>query len=686
MTKHLIFNYTVIALSGFCLQPLAALAEEKDDKLEELIIYGEHGVTNTATSLDLTIFETPQTVTAISRLQMDEFLLDKANQVLKYTPGVTVEEVETHRSYYTARGFDILNFQYDGLGTPFAYGLVQGQADTAIYEKVEVVKGAAGLITGLANPSATVNFVRKRPTKNLLANARVSVNDWSAYRLDGDVSGSMSSAIRGRAVMATADGDSYLDRHKESTQLVYGVVDFDLTKYTLLTVGHSDDNNEADGVLWGALPLAYADGTPTDYDVSTSTAPDWTFRHTEENKSFVDLKQQLGAQWALNATYSQTKTGIESDLFYVFGTPERDETGLGASMGNYQDDIDRDMLDLYASGYFSIAGRQHQLVVGYNRAKVGIKGQGYRNDAVGSPALGPDWAEGNTLRPDFIDDGGSSDVEQNYESIYVATRFSLTDDLAVLLGARNAEYEQTGISYGADATQAADKTVPYYGLTYQIIDSLMAYGSYSEVFSPQVFVDTELKPLGPIEGESSELGLKLSSNSERTVLTFAMFESKIGNYGVFLGNDPETGVNTYDPNDQNSSGFEIEITGQLNESLNISAGYTKVNIEDASGEKVPYIPEQLLKVSTSYRIPGAPKLKVGGALKWQDDTTNSPGTAEQEAFAELDLMAQYALNKQFSLSLNIGNVTDEKYLTSLYWDQGYYGAPRNVSFSANWTL
>ena len=244
----------------------SAIAENEADNennipIEYVHVYGEQGKTTTATNLNLSLFETPQTVTAISRSQMDDFLLDKANEVLDYTPGVTVEEVETHRTYYTARGFDIVNFQYDGVGTPFAFGLVQGQSDTAVYQKIEVVKGAAGLITGLANPSATINYVRKRPTEDLQANARASVNEWNGYRLDGDVSGRLGDGVRGRVVVASEDTESYLDRHEDSTNLFYGVLEFDLSEETLLTVGHSYDLNEADGILWGALPLSYSDGT-----------------------------------------------------------------------------------------------------------------------------------------------------------------------------------------------------------------------------------------------------------------------------------------------------------------------------------------------------------------------------------------------------------------------------------------
>ena len=56
----------------------------------------------------------------------------------------------------------------------------------------------------------------------------------------------------------------------------------------------------------------------------------------------------------------------------------------------------------------------------------------------------------------------------------------------------------------------------------------------------------------------------------------------------------------------------------------------------------------------------------------------------QDAYVLVDLMARYALSKQWSLSANLNNLTDERYIGSLMWSQGYYAAPRGVSVSLNW--
>ena len=153
----------------------------------------------TTTRLNLTAGQTPQGITSIKREQLDDFKLNSIRDVLDSTPGVNVQKVETDRTYFTARGFDITNFQYDGMGMGLTGGVLVGDIDTAPYEQVDVLHGANGLMTGTGNPSATVNFIRKRPTYEPEAKVSVSAGSWDKRRVDLDVSGPLTDSgnVRG---------------------------------------------------------------------------------------------------------------------------------------------------------------------------------------------------------------------------------------------------------------------------------------------------------------------------------------------------------------------------------------------------------------------------------------------------------------------------------------------------------
>lgn len=658
------------------------------ENMEVVRVYGEPYETKAATKLNLSIFETPQVVSVVSRAQIEDFSLRDVNSLLSYAPGVTVESVETDRTYYTARGFDIVNFQYDSVGVPFSYGLTQGQDDTAIYEQVEVVKGATGLITGLANPSATVNYVRKRPTKDLQASVSATVGSWSLQRIDGDISGSLTDKVQGRLVVVKEKGDSYMDRYSSEKDVVYGLVSAELTNSTVLTIGSSFNKSHADGASYGALPLFYSDGSQTDYDVSANTAPDWAFRKVTQTRSFVELAQALSDVWEFKAIYSLNDKEQKSELFYLSGDPAPlTEAGLSGFASKYEAKDKEQIVDIFVNGYFDLWGQSHELVIGANYADIKLTGQSVYSTSWYYTPIGNDWAEGSTARPVFdIADPAtqSADIDQQQKSIYLSTRLYATDRLAFLLGARRVDIEQDGINYGAPQDISDSETVPYIGTTFQLFNSTMLYGSYSEVFNPQTWVDDSLKPLGPVRGEGSELGIKQEVNSGKAVITAAWFKSRQENFGEWVRRDTTSGLNIYRGVEFESSGFELEFSGEVATGWNISAGITKLKVEDKDGEETrQFIPTEQFKLATAYQVPILSGLRIGAGLNWQNEIY--VGDEEvQASYALLDLFAQYDLNNNFTVALNIGNATNKKHLESPQWGQANYGSPRNLLASMTW--
>lgn len=681
----------VFSLVSLSTSALAEQNQTEEAEVEVISVYGEQGNSRTATKLDLTVYETPQTVTVVSRPQIEDFSLHSVNELLSYTPGVTVESVETDRTYYTARGFDVVNFQYDGIGVPFSSGLTNGQYDTAAFEQIEVIKGAAGLVTGLANPSATVNYIRKRPTKDLAAYGTLSVASENMRRAEADVSGSLSQDFRGRAVASKESADSYLDRKSDDNSLIYLVGEYDLSDKTLLTFGHSSNNNKVDGSMSGALPLYYTDGSPTDYAVSTNTATDWAFRDVESKQSFAELRHQLSEQWSLNLNLSQNDATMASELFYVYGTPIRGtEIGLLGYAYGYDLDETQKMADVYLTGQFSLGGRDHELMLGLNYAHIDLFGQSFYDYETGYPVLGSDWALGNSVKGVFDDTDPYSTAhkdKQIHQSAYFATRLHLTDELSVLAGARTMSVKQSGYNYGVDASSDADETVPYVGAMYQLNDTVAFYGSYSEVFTPQSFVDTNFNALGVAQGEHSEIGSKFSLNNSRATASVALFRSDLNNVGEFVA--VVNGVNTYSGLDYSSEGAELELVGSVTDQLNLSLGYTWLHsVEGNEGQQVrTYVPRDIVKASGVYYPDLVPDLSFGASVQWQDSVYTSPEATvriTQDSYVLMDLFVRYQLNDNLSLALNGMNVTDKKYYESLYWTQAYYGAPRQWQASITW--
>ncbi|MFZ6769879.1 TonB-dependent siderophore receptor [Undibacterium sp. Di26W] len=642
-----------------------------------------------ATRLDMSLRETPQSVSVVTRAKMDDFKQVNANDVLANTTGVSVEKVETDRTYYMARGFDIVNFQYDGVGLPFTSGNVAGDIDTAIYDRADIVRGANGLMSSTGNPSATVNFIRKRPVYQFQASTGLTLGSWNTRRLDADVSATLNAAgtIAGRIVVAKQVGDSYLGRYSPEKTVVYGVIEANLGDATLLTLGHSHQKSDGKGGMWGALPLYYTDGSPTNYRTSTSTAADWSRWLTQDDRSFVELSHQLNNDWQIKTTLSHNRSTADSKLFYVYGTPDR-KTGLGlySYPSLYNDVNTQTLFDLSATGKFTLAGRQHDLAFGVNWSKSKMDDISHYGVGIGT-AL-PDisnWT-GNYPQPAFNAYTDGSAYEDKRTTVFIASRFNLADQFKLIAGANHTKAESTGYAYGVSSQKNASKTTPYLGLVYDLTSYASVYASHTEIFNPQSEVDVSGKTLDPVKGKGDELGIKVELFERKLNLSAAVFKIQQNNAAEQAG---YIGTKTYYKGiDAQSQGFELDASGELAKGWNLSAGYTQLSLKGSDDKDVKtYVPRKLFRLSITYQLPFMPQAKVGGSLNWQGDTFRDEGSGiiiRQDSYATMNLMARYDVNQNFSITANLNNVSNEKYLTSLYWSQSYYAAPRNGSVTINW--
>ncbi|MDI5920658.1 TonB-dependent siderophore receptor [Halomonas sp. LR5S13] len=658
-------------------------------------------LTSTATRLDLTPRETPQSVSTVTRAQIDDFSLDTTNDVLESAPGVTVERLETDRTYYTARGFEISNFQVDGVRVPMPYNNVHGDMDTAIYDRVEVVRGATGLMSGSGNPAATVNFVRKRPTYEPQASVSASVGSWDQRRLELDVAGPLDDAgrVRGRLVAAGMESDSYLDRLSRERGLLYGVLEADVTDSTLVTLGHTWQQNDTDGNMWGSLPLYDSAGNPTDYDVATSSAPDWSYWDVETHRSFLEVQQELGDRWSLKGTLTHLDMLSDTQLLYIYGTPDA-TTGRIAdeqlTLSKYDRHLEQWVADLHAKGEVDAFGRSHQLVLGtdwsqsrnqqlsrYPTASFDAGGQGL-------PPL-DDW-NGRYPEPDAWEPfpGTDGDATVKERSVYGAAKLDLAERWTAVGGARLSWADTTGEQYGVSQASDHDRVLtPYAGLIYDVTDRASLYASYTEIFNPQTAIDRNGDYLDPVDGVSQEVGLKAELFDGGADASLALFRTEQDNVAQPAGTRPDGTAFFTGGDGITSEGVEATLAGELAPGWQASVGYTYLEVEDADGEATnTYIPRHLVRATTSYRPAALDALKVGARLRWQDDIERdrdlADGKTRQEAYALVDLMASYDFSDSLTGSLNLNNVTDEAYLTSLKWDQAFHGAPRHVMANLTW--
>lgn len=655
------------------------------------------GVTSTATKLRLSPRETPQSLSVVTRQHMDDQALLSVRDVLDATPGISSRQLDSERVSFSARGFAIDNFMYDGVPTNIegAYAFGDSALDTVIYDRVEVIRGATGLMTGAGEPSAAINLVRKRPLPGFAASAGVTVGSWDFYRGEADISTPLTAdgRIRGRVSAAYQDKKSYIDLYQQKRSVFYGVIEADITSNTLLTLGTDYQQTRPTGTTWGGFPLFYSDGSRTDFRRSVTTAAGWSEWETESRTLFATLEHRFANGWMARGTFSHAENDYDARLLWLTGYPDR-ATGLGmkgGALAHYVGNRQQNTVDLYATGPFQLAGRRHELVLGFTGNHQRVVNDNYPPlDAAAPVGNFYDW-NGSYPEPNWSDTATGGDRAKTRQTgAYAAARFSLADPLTLIAGARVSNWKTDQYSWGAEYSYDHDNVVtPYVGLIYDLNDTYSVYASYTEIFKPQSYRDASGKYLDPVEGKNYEVGLKGEFMQGRLNASAAVFEVKQDNLAqVDVGRLlPDGSQAYYAAQGTRTRGFELELAGEVARGWNMFAGYTHYIAEDADGKPVnTTAPRSMFKLFTTYRLPGAwRRLTVGGGVSWQSrtfsDAIGPQGETEvgQGSYALINLMARYEFDRQLSATLHINNLADKKYYTQMgFYNQGFYGAPRNA--------
>lgn len=674
------------------------------------------GATSSATGLPLSLRETPQSVTVITRQQMDDRGVQSIGDALRNTPGISTQKYDSDRTEFSARGFAITNFQYDGVNLPYdgVYGENPNNGDDASsIDRVEVIKGATGLMTGSGDPSATVNLIRKKPTKEFKASISGTVGSWDAYRTVGDISGSLTDSgnVRGRFVGAYSDKNSYLDHYSQKKDLFYGILEADLTDDTLLTFGVDKSSTTPRGTSWTGNPVYFADGGRTEFPRHFNSGADWSRRDFDNITYFASLEQALANDWKFKVSLDQKTTDHDTRLASASGgNPDR-ATGEGMFLywGRWEGHRVQNTADVNVSGPFTLGGREHELIAGVMTSHSRQTGSTYDTSAFELvPGSIYDW-NSDLPKQDFPKNG-KYERNQSQNGVYLATRLHPTDDLSVILGSRlstfkyNEDYRYNA-GAGLDDTNASYKehgvVTPYAGLVYDLDDTYSVYASYTSIYQPQTYKDINGSTLAPVEGDSYEAGLKAAYFDGRLNASLAFFRIEQDGVAESIGTNAVTNEGIYKAIDgATTKGVELELAGELADGWNVSAGYTYARTRDADEQRIygyplsTTKPEHVVRTFTTYRLPGMfDKVTVGGGISWQSAFYGKIYSApagdytriKQGGYTLVDLMTRYQYNEHLSFTVNANNVFDKKYLTGLgNFDTTFYGEPRNLMLTTKW--
>jgi len=652
------------------------------------------GPMRTATKLSLTMRETPQAVTVITRQRMDDQNMTSINDVVKGTPGLFLSQTSgPGRQTYKARGFDIDNIMYDGLPSAYSPYSMAVQPNLAMFDRVEIVRGATGLVTGAGNPSAAINMVRKRPTADQRVTLTGAAGSWDDYRGEIDASSPLneSGTLRGRVVSSYQGADSFRDKEENDHGLFYAIGEADLSDSTTATLGFSRQNEQTN-YFWGGLPLG-TNGHHLDLPRSTYPGTDWENRKLQIDTVFGEVEHRFDNDWKLHVAGSSSTLDGEFSGTYLSRYAGPLET---TAYQSHHTDKQR-AFDGFASGPFEAFGRTHELVVGASNRVYDATTKEYDPYTTAWPIGAP--------KPDFVRNGKTRSVTTQ-DAVYLTTRLSLADPLTLILGGRLDWYDYDDRTADGDYKVTRNLT-RYAGLIYKLDDHHSVYASYTDIFTPQTQKDLGGKVLEPIVGENYEVGIKGEYFNGALNASLAVFQMDQTGRATLADNQFGCPVMTcYNTSGKvRSQGVDMELQGALTENWQVGAGYTYtrahyIKDENPANNNQRFdtdTPEHLFKVSTVYRFQGPlQNLRVGGNVYWQsrmyNDITlanNGSYRLEQGGYAVTDLMAGYEVNKHLDLQVNANNIFDRVYYSAIGSDVTWgstdnYGNPRSYMLTAKY--
>lgn len=654
------------------------------------------GATATATRLPLTLRETPQSVTVVTRQKMDDFALTDVNDVLQSTSSVVVSSQGADGTNFYSRGF-ALQMQYDGMMNPIGIGEnnISPAPDSAFLDRVEVLQGAAGLLAGAGEPGGTINLVRKRPTEKFQAQFEAQVGSWDKRRLVGDVSGPLieSGKIRGRAVVLWDDSNSFIDHVYDDKKGFYGVIDTDITPSTTIGASFQWQRNKGNNHL--GIPTS-----PEGGDLHLRRSAFFAGANDGIDKEYqmytLNLTQRLPAGWQLRASYSHNEADADNASSYLYGTLNPD-TGNGLRL--YQQLLKRDFssnsYDVYANGPVPLFGREHELVFGFNASTLKARSRGYYGAGI---PMNVYRFNADIPRPDEPLDPWSEPNETIQRGVYGVARLNLADPLKLILGTRVSWYEYRNA--GVRAQKENGIVSPYAGLVYDIDSAHSAYASYSDIFKPQDSLNANGSTVDPVVGKNYEIGIKgeyLGGKLNTSAALFRLEQTNLAQVDQSIPYDESNICKGYCYSASGlvvSKGVDLTINGELTPGWQLGAGYTYVHSAYAKGadKGKPYAantPDHLFRLYTTYRLPNT-SWTLGGNLKAQSGISNSGDgyTVRQGSYALVGLLAKYQITRQAEVSLTVDNLFDRRYYSTVGdpWFYSFYGTPRRFALNFRYSL
>lgn len=705
---------------------------------------GTHSLTTNgaevASKTPQSLKDTPQSVTVITAERIQEQNLTDLASALEYTPGITVASPNGGiQPQFYSRGFTISAFQIDG-GAPLDLGVNSNYSSTpnlGEFDNIQVLRGSDALFGGQSEPGGVVSLSRKRPLDHYQFLGEVDVGSWNNYEVQLDATGPIAfdGHLRGRLVVSDQDRDYFYETAHQNKSFVYGVLEADLGPNTILRAGGSYEHQDNQGFDGNGLPR-YANGADLGLSRSTNLAAPWSYFDLVTPEVFASLEHRFDSDWGLKINFTrlaQNNAYAENTISNTIATGNttthaRVQSGVAEATNTET----KYAADATLNGALEVFGLTQKLTVGADYSSSVGSGINYANHTKITTNdlfnFDPDSLNPEPARPKLASTTPTKNQEQ--WGGYVTLDMQPIKNLHLIGGVRDTSYESQfeqdtnlgflTIKVKTSALNAGNLT-PYGAIRYDLIPEVSLYASYADIFTVQA---NELSPSGsplpPTAGVTYETGIKGAFRGGKLNASLSYYYTDQSNQET---PDPDT-ASCVNPNNCYlingaviSEGVDFEVSGEILPNWQVQAGYTyNVNhynqAEISSGNVQSGFtvfqsqqPSQQFKLWTTYTPVGRfDRWTLGGGLRLESARSEDgfmcnvaltpvtgacpsgvtvPFAFTQGLYTVVDLRAGYKINSHLQASLDITNIGDTRYYSTINTPTGdnFYGEPRAFMFS-----
>jgi len=666
---------------------------------------------STASKSNIPLVETPQSISVVSRDQIDLLNFIDAQQAVRYVAGATGENYgpDLRFDFIQIRGFPPKQF-VDGLATPVTTTIFSNGLDLYAFESLDILKGPASVLYGSAPPGGIYNQTSRRPQSEFDGEISAMYGTDDHKQLAGTVTGAASDMLDLRVTGLLRDRDGERDGVTAKRAYVAPAATLKFGADTRLTLLGYYQHDKVDGDTNGFLPAA---GTlldnpngPIDRDVNLGE-PDYNTYERDQWGIGFEFEQGLGEDFGLTVNGRYSDYEEEQRVIYASGFTDADMDTVYRSSFPYREDVTSLGIDGRLHGKIATGAIVHDLLVGVDYRDVDNEAMyGFCSPFFclsGATAPGPiniyDPVYG--LPANFIDtpiDSPYTDQTLKQTGVYAQDQISV-GGLRVLLSGRNDWVRRT--SFGAKGKQ--NQFTWRAGLSYVSEAGLVPYVSYGTSFEPALGVDVNGDPLKPTEGEQWEGGVKYDARGLGEgidlFLTAAVFDIRQKNVTSAVYSPVTAPIGATQSGEVKVQGGEIEFVARIRDQISLNGSYAYTDSEVVAsdtpqevGAPLPVTPRHKVSLFGDYTFQrGAlAGFGFGAGVRYVSKGAGSlpglfnPVVYYSESSTLVDAILHYDL-PHWRFAVNASNLLDKTYVARCAsYDNCNFGAGRQVIGTATY--